>query len=144
MLLRPAKHSDIDRLFDVHRAALKDYVELTWGWDEAWQIAHFHEHFDPSKRLVISCEDDDIGFLDLEVKQGMFDLQNIEIDPAYQGRGIGTRVIRLVLADAEARCLPVRPQVLKVNPRARRLYEQLGFIEVGQNDTHIQFEWTHC
>ncbi len=38
--------------------------------------------------------------------------------------------------DAEARHLPVALQVNRVN-RARRLYERLGFREVGRTETHV-------
>ena len=143
MILRPATQDDTDRLFEIHREALKYYVELTWGWDEKWQIDHFRENFDPMTRHVISIENDDIGFVDIEVKADFIDVKNIEIEPNSQGRGIGTEVIRRVVAVARYRGLPIILQVLKVNPRARSLYVRLGFVEVGENDAHILMEAVH-
>lgn len=143
MNLRPATRNDFERLFDIHRAALQEYIELTWGWDEDWQRAYFHEHFDPSTRHVISYESDVIGFLDLEIRNDCIDLQNIEIDPTYQGRGLGTEIVRRVLVDAKNHSIPVRLQVLKVNPRARALYERLGFVQIGQTGEHTQMALVH-
>jgi ribosomal protein S18 acetylase RimI-like enzyme len=138
--IRPATRDDVDRLFAIHRAALKSYVDATWGWDDDWQADYFREHFDTSIRHVICCAADDIGFLDVMAQPDAIILQNIEIDPDYHGRGIGTELIRRVLTDADNNGIPVRLQVLKVNSRARDLYERLGFVPVGQTDTHCQME----
>lgn len=36
--------------------------------------------------------------------------------------------------------LPVRLQVLKINPRALSFYERSGFVRTGETDTHILME----
>ena len=140
MVLRPATQNDVDHLFAIHREALKSYVDATWGWDENWQAAHFRDNFDPSIRQVISYADEDVGFLDLIVTRDAAKLENIEIAPRYQGRGIGTKLIRRIISDAENMRIPVRLQVLKVNPRARALYQRMGFVQIGQTENHFQME----
>ena len=67
------------------------------------------------------------------------DVSAIEVDPSFQCRGIGTQLMRDIIADARRCALPVELEVLHVNP-ARRLYERLGFGEVGQTQTHVQME----
>jgi ribosomal protein S18 acetylase RimI-like enzyme len=47
----------------------------------------------------------------------------IELLPAWQGKGIGTAIIRTLLA----RRKDVSLRVLTSNPRAAALYERLGF-----------------
>jgi ribosomal protein S18 acetylase RimI-like enzyme len=59
----------------------------------------------------------------------------VEILPAFQGRGAGTAIVRDLVADDRAQDLPVTLQVLKENPRTRRLYERPGFGVTGENDT---------
>lgn len=59
--------------------------------------------------------------------------------PDHQGRGLGTELLRRVLARADARRLPVRLQVLKGNP-ARRLYRRLGFVDAAETETHHVME----
>jgi ribosomal protein S18 acetylase RimI-like enzyme len=138
--LRPATAGDLDRLFEIHRLAIRPYVEATWGWDEAWQAAYFREHFDPAIRQVICCGGRAIGFLDVVHRPDCVFLQNVEIEPEHQGRGVGTALVRRVLADAETEGVPARLQVLKVNERARMLYERLGFVQTGATETHIEME----
>ena len=56
-----------------------------------------------------------------------------------RGRGIGTALVEQVIADAEARAVPVRLGVLEHNP-ARRLYERLGFRVVHVEPPRLRME----
>jgi ribosomal protein S18 acetylase RimI-like enzyme len=137
--LRAATQEDADFLYDVVKATMKEYVAQVWGWDEAWQQAYFREHFEPSEDRIIVLEDEDIGVISVEQREGEVFLGKIYILPEYQGRGIGSRLINDVLEQAHQRGVPVTLQVIKVNP-ARRLYERLGFVEVGETATHYLME----
>src|SRR5690348_16568835 len=93
--LRAVTPDDLDALFAIHRAAFREYVVATWGkWDEQWQLDFFRDHFNPLVRSVIELNAQAIGFLDVVEKPGRIDLENIEIAPDYQGRGIGTKILR--------------------------------------------------
>lgn len=64
------------------------------------------------------------------------ELRNLHVEPAFQGRGAGTRVI----AAAEAACLRLGFAALAVgvatdNPGARRLYERCGYEGTGELTT---------
>jgi ribosomal-protein-alanine N-acetyltransferase len=59
-------------------------------------------------------------------------VNNLAVRPAFRGRGIGTALLRRLLADARA--LGARRATLEVrasNEGARRLYERLGFHVAG-------------
>jgi ribosomal protein S18 acetylase RimI-like enzyme len=135
MNLRATKPEDFDFLYCLHRAAIKDYVAQIWGWDEAWQEERFRQQFNPSAYQIIISQDQDVGMLSVRETPSEIFLSNIEVLPEFQGQGIGSSAIRLVLEDAERRGKPVMLQVLKINP-ARRLYERLGFWVIGETATH--------
>lgn len=140
--LRPATVDDIDPLFAIHRAAMRGYVELTYGpWDEPWQSAFFRDHFDTAVRQVILAHGGVAGFLDLVPQDGGLYVSELVIGPAWQRRGIGTHLLRETQASATTKRLPLRLQVLRVNP-ARALYERLGFVANGETETHHLMEWT--
>ena len=80
-----------------------------------------------------------IGALDLRRLPGELRLNRILLLPEHQGAGLGSELMRRILAEADAGGLPVRLQVLKVNP-AQRLYERLGFRAVGETHTHVRME----
>jgi ribosomal protein S18 acetylase RimI-like enzyme len=60
-----------------------------------------------------------------------WELLQIQIAPEWQARGIGSDIIRNLLAEAKTAGATVRLSVLKENP-ARRLYERLGFVVVAE------------
>ena len=52
-MLRPARRDDERFLFALHRDAMREYVEQTWGWNEAWQRRYFAEHYVPARNAII-------------------------------------------------------------------------------------------
>ncbi len=59
-------------------------------------------------------------------------LGGIQIHPAYQNRGIGTRLITELIEESRSTGKPVQLDVDRTNVRARKLYERLGFERVGE------------
>lgn len=133
--LRPATPGDYDFLYRLHIAAMRSIVAQIWGWDDAWQERHFAAHFEPMLSRIIVMDGEDVGVVAVVWGEAEGFLANIEILPEYQGRGLGAAVVRGIIAEADARGLPVRLQVLKINP-ALRLYERLGFLPTGETETH--------
>lgn len=135
MLFRQATASDRDFCWQLHRQTMRQYVEATWGWDEAVQRRWFDEAFDPGLTRVIVVDGEAVGAIRLDGSGVPVRLLSIAIRPEHQRRGHGTAVISRVLQEAAG--TPVWLQVLKVNP-ARALYERLGFVTVGETETHWQ------
>lgn len=127
--LRSAMDDDYDFLYELHIASIRPSVEATWGWDDAFQAEYFRSHWDPTNRQIICVDGVDVGTLKLEQRcPEVIFLALIEIHPDYQSQGIGTEVIRDVIADAHRRGLDVELNVVKANPKAKHLYERLGFV----------------
>lgn len=74
------------------------------------------------------------------VRDGALWIHTICIAPEHQRKGIGTEVIRSIVAEAINQTLPIRLSVLKVNP-ARALYERLGFKVIGESTYHLQMQF---
>jgi len=55
-------------------------------------------------------------------------VSNLFVDPAFQGRGVGSRLMAAAEAAVEG---DLTLSVFTVNPDARRLYERLGFVVEG-------------
>lgn len=139
--LRQATHNDHDFLYHLHIATIRDAVEATWGWDEEFQRRYFEEHWDPGPRQIIVVEGQDVGVVQVEMYQDEIFLALIEVAPEWQGKGIGSTVIRDVQAQAREAGLPLTLHVLKANPKARRLYERLGFVVVEEREERVVMRW---
>jgi predicted GNAT family acetyltransferase len=60
--------------------------------------------------------------------------------PEHRGKGIGTRLLTRVQAEAAATGKPVRMHVERFNP-ARRLYDRLGFHQIADEGVYLLLEW---
>ena len=137
--LREVKTEDFKFLYNLHREALMPYIDLTWGWEEEWQLDYFRERFDPGTRKIIQFKGEDIGCISVQDQKDALFIAYIAILPIYQSRGIGSHLIREVIWEAENRNIPVRIHTLKVNP-VLELYERLGFQITGSTETHLLME----
>ena len=133
--LRPGTTGDREFLWRLHCATFREYVDQTWGWDEAWQCGKFDEDFDPGSLLIIEKDDAPIGHLSVRRTDDEIFLAAIAIAPEQQNQGIASQLLQDLLSESDRSHLPVTLQVLKVNP-ARRLYERLGFAHTGETSTH--------
>lgn len=69
-----------------------------------------------------------LGVLEREVQPGVFQMDGIFVDAAARGIGVGTALLQAVADTAAARGLEqVQLDVIDTNPRARVLYERMGF-----------------
>ena len=132
---RQITNDDFEFLWKLHNAALKDYVEQIWGWDEAWQRRDFTEKFNPSEGKIIVADGVDAGFWWTIERETETLLASIRLLPEFQNRGIGTKTIKNLLGKSKN---PIRLQVLKVNHAARRLYLKLGFEIFDETETHFK------
>jgi ribosomal protein S18 acetylase RimI-like enzyme len=89
---------------------------------------------------VIRSNNLEVGFLMAPIQDGVRWIHTICIVPEHQKRGIGTEVIRSVIAEAGAQKMPLYLSVLKVNP-ARRLYERLGFEVIEETKHHFRMKF---
>jgi ribosomal protein S18 acetylase RimI-like enzyme len=137
---RPVTDDDYEYLYALNERTMRDYAEQTYGpWDETVVRQIFAERWRPESMQIVVIDGQDGGMLEVRPTETGVQLQNIRVAPEYQGRGIGTRLVSEVLRDAHRRGLPVTLRVLKVNP-ARRLYERLGFVVVGETEPHYLME----
>lgn len=139
---RCAEPSDHDFSREVHHAAYRDIVERQFGaWDIARQDAFFEAGWRPALTNILVLGGIACGYRVVEERPDELRLHELVIHPRYQGHGLGTAVLRRLMARAAERSLPLRLQVLRHN-RARVLYERVGFQECGSTPTHLLMEWS--
>ena len=131
--LRPATPADSEFCYQLHKAAMGGYVTAIWGWDEQVQRGFHARAFNVDRWQIITVGGSDAGMLDVEYRPGEIYLARIEIHPSYQGRGIGTRLVSALAAEARQKGHDLVLEVLAVNHRAQALYQRLGLIEVARH-----------
>lgn len=135
--LRPATPADQELARRIHHAAYREVVTRQFGgWDEAMQDGFFLKEWQPSEIHFVRAEGREIGIIQRRVHADHIEIAELQILPEFQGKGIGSRLIRAEIDAANRAGLPLKLQVLKEN-RAQHLYRRLGFEDTGSTDTHI-------
>jgi ribosomal protein S18 acetylase RimI-like enzyme len=83
----------------------------------------------PAGRLYVDRRSDELRIID------------IALLPEHRGAGVGSTLLRGLLAEAAAAGKPVRIHVERMNP-ALRLYERLGFRRTGDDGIYFLMEST--
>lgn len=148
--LRSEQLGDEAFLRQVYASTREEELSLT-GWDATTRAAFLDMQFramrqgyrsmvpqaefsvvlldgKPAGRLVVNRTGDEIRVVD------------IALLPAYRNRGVGTRLLKGLLAEATERKQPVRLHVVAMS-RAVRLYERLGFSALDTQGFHQSMEW---
>lgn len=133
-----ATREDEAWLDQLRRAVYRDLFIATWGgWDEERHQRHFAACIDRGHVSIIHVEGERVGMVQLFDHPDAVEVAEVQIDPAHQGRGIGSTVLRDVIRRAAAQGCPVHLKVGLQNKDAIRLYRRLGFEEVRHTDTHF-------
>ena len=66
----------------------------------------------------------------------------IQLLPGIQRHGIGTAIIEDLKVQATAAGLLLELDVEQDNPDARKLYERLGFVQVGETAQEYKLRWS--
>ena len=132
-------HDYKEFVYQTKKNAYKQYVEANWGpWNEDDQRRYF-EHFIETvadDAWIIQMNGKDIGFYNgLTLEDGSYEIGNICIIPEYQGKGIGTQVLKDIMELHKGQDLHI--QYFKQNPIGK-LYERLGFQPNGETEFHYQ------
>jgi ribosomal protein S18 acetylase RimI-like enzyme len=90
---------------------------------------------------VIESGGEPIGRLRVERDANRIELNGIQLRPTVQGRGIGTAINAELQREAANANVPLFLNVDHNNPRARALYERLGFVYVGEDGKEARLRW---
>lgn len=124
-------------VYEVKKNAYIKYVEEIWGpWNEGDQRKYFKNFINTYKdnSYIIELNGEHIGFYnDAVLEDNTYEIGNICIIPKYQGKGIGTQILKDILDKNKDRDIII--QYFKQNP-VGKLYERFGFKPYKEKDYH--------
>jgi ribosomal protein S18 acetylase RimI-like enzyme len=132
--LRAYQAQDFDFARQLYFETMRWAIERLFGWGHAHQEASFADWFVPAEVSIIVAGGVDVGWIQQREEAGAIFLGSIYVKPAMQRKGIGTRVVQMVLELGRQRSQPITLAVMKINP-AVELYQRLGF-QITHEDEH--------
>lgn len=143
--LRPASDEDREFFGRVYASTRTDELAQVPWTDQAKagflaqqfqaQTRHYEEHHGDASYDVVLVDGAQGGRLIVDRSTDAIQVVDISLLPEFRGRGIGTRLLREVLADDRA----VQVHVERNNP-ALHLYERLGFVIVEDTGVYLRLE----
>ena len=150
LMLRPIRPEDQPFLYEVYASTrLEELAPLGWNADQ--QAAFLTQQFNAQHQYyqanypgadfqIILVNDQPAGRIYVDRRIDEIRLIDIALLPEYRNGGIGSRLLKDLLAEAARAGKPVRIHVEKFNP-ALRLYERLGFSISDDRGVYWFMEW---
>jgi ribosomal protein S18 acetylase RimI-like enzyme len=127
--IRVATAGDADRIAAIARAAYARYVPRI-GREPAPMTADFPSEIAAGHVVVIEGEGAVQGYLVAWAEADAYFLDNIAVDPAYEGQGYGRALIDHAATEARHRRLPaLRLYTNAAMTENIAMYARLGFVE---------------
>ena len=115
-------------------ATMRWMIERLFGWDQAREEEKFARFFKLDEARIITADGRSVGWIQEQVDDTSINLGSLYVMPAMQRRGIGTHVLRTLLAHATAQSKTITLAVVKINP-ALHFYQKHGF-RITHEDKH--------
>lgn len=135
MHIRPFQADDVDRVVELHRAAVEDVCSADYTADQiaAWTDTSTEESLETAQRdeihRFVAVEDDTvIGFGEYNADEAK--ITGLYVAPDRMGSGAGTALLERVEEDARQQGIDVLECFSTVT--ARTFYEQHGYTVVEQ------------
>jgi ribosomal protein S18 acetylase RimI-like enzyme len=147
--LRPVSSTDREFLLQVYASTREEELRLVdWSADQKAafvrmqfdaQDAYYREHYRPATFDVIHVDGAPVGRFYVARWKDEIRIMDIALLPEHRGNGVGTSLLRDLLAEADAAGKSTTIHVEKHNP-ALRLYERLGFAVADDRGVYVFLE----
>lgn len=149
--LRPARDADEPFLFELFRALRAGRFDFQPGGHP--QMAAMirlqfraQEHVlatqhPGSEHSIILTNGVPVGRLRLAREETGFQLADLSILPGYQRKGIGSAVMKKLMASARREGLSIRTTIGQANQASFHFYRNLGFEVTGEDTAYVHVLW---
>jgi ribosomal protein S18 acetylase RimI-like enzyme len=148
--MRPVRATDEEFLFRVYASTREEELAQV-NWDAAQreqflrlqfaaQTQHYTTQYPGAEFQVVLANGEPAGRLYVHRRSEEIRVMDIALLPAFRQRGLGTVLLRELLAEGARTDRPVTIHVEIFNP-ARHWYERLGFQPVAESGVYLLMEW---
>ena len=134
----PATDSDFEALLALRIAAMRASLERLGRFDPVLARSRLRNTFRPECTWFIEQDGERVGFYAVRPDGDGLRLDHLYLHPAAQGQGLGGRVMRRILEDADSRGLPVAVGALR-DSDSNRFYRRHGFVQAGESEWDIEY-----
>jgi RimJ/RimL family protein N-acetyltransferase len=105
------------------------------------QTTTYAARFPKARFDIIELDGEPVGRIVVNRPGVMVHIVDHAIVPHLRNRGIGTAIMRALMAEATEGCIPLRLKVADANDPSLKLYLRLGFKPIETAPFYIELEW---
>ncbi len=140
LTLSPATEADFEPLLALRHLAMRQSLERIGRFDPGRARARFRAGFSAEHTRRVHEDGVFVGCVTVRPgDDGATWVEHLYLSPDHQGRGLGARLMRLILDEADQAGRTVKLSVL-VESDANRFYRRLGFVETHREAWDIYYE----
>lgn len=135
-----AKPEDVPFLLTLRKRTMNEHLlRASFPVDDEYHLARIHEAYNDS--LIIYLNERKVGLIKLSKREKSLHIRQLQILPEFQNKGVGSKVLSVVIQKSHDLALPITLNVLLHNP-AKALYVKHGFKVIGENTLEYQMEYS--
>ena len=133
------KEEHFEPLLDLRIAVMREHLELVGRYKPERARRIFREHFDePGLRLILTGEEV-AGCVGFRLGAEEIKIDSFYLQQRHHNTGLGTAILKVLLAEADALRLPIRLEVL-TGSKADRFYLRHGFVKLREDAIEGEYE----
>jgi len=135
----PPSEADFEPLLALRIAVMREHLERVYRYKPSRARRIFRQHFDePGMRLILSG-DTLIGCVGFRTEPKCLKIDSFYLEPRFHNTGLGSAILKVLLAEADALGKPVRLEVL-AGSKADRFYLRAGFVKLRGDAIEAEYE----
>ena len=135
----PVSEADFEPLLALRIDVMREHLERVFRYKSSRAKRIFRGHFDePGMRLIL-LDDARVGCVGFRRHAHEIKIDSFYLDRRLHNTGLGTKILKVLLAEADAAGLPVRLEVL-TGSKADRFYLRHGFVKLKEDEIEGYYE----
>jgi GNAT superfamily N-acetyltransferase len=131
--------ADFEPLLELRVAVMREHLERVGRYTPERSRGVFRGHFDePGLRLIL-VDGVRMGCVGLRTFDDCLKIDSFYLDGRLHNTGLGTAILKVLLAEADALGKPVRLEVL-TGSKADRFYLRHGFVKLREDEIEGEYE----
>ena len=128
----PVAEADFEPLLALRTDVMRAHLERVGRYTPERSRQMFRKHFDEAGTRLILQEGVRVGCVGFRRHGDEIKIDSFYLERRLHGSGLGAKILKALLAEADATGLPARLEVLNGSP-ADRLYLRHGFVKLRED-----------
>ena len=135
----PVGEADFEPLLVMRTAVMREHLDRVGRYTPERSRRVFREHFDEPGMRLIRLGGERVGCVGFRTSDSEIKIDSFYLDPRLHNTGLGTKILKALLDEADATGLPVRLEVLN-GSKAARFYLRRGFTKLSEDEIEGYYE----